>query len=514
MQRPLVLVILDGWGLSPEVEGNAILSAETPFFDSLISQFPYASLHASGEEVGLPWGEMGNSEVGHLNLGTGRIIQQDLPRINKAIEEGTFLNNEALLEAIDYAERKNSNLHILGLFSSGGVHSHMRHLLALLDLAALRKFSRVYLHLVSDGRDTPPRIILQDLPKLQAKITQLNFGTIASVMGRFWAMDRDKRVERTEKAYQTLTGNQGLQAASAEDAINNSYKINKSDEFIEPTAITGTPRISDNDSVIFFNFRADRAKQISEKLIKNKKIFFTTFASYGIEPTPTTRVAFISPKLTNQLAMIFAQNKISQLHMAETEKYPHVTYFFNGGWEALFDHEKRIMVSSPKVATYDQAPEMSADKIATQFTNYFNINQPQFTVINFANPDMVGHTGNLDATVAAVSAADRALGKIATNLLTTGKADLIVTADHGNAEQMINPQTGDIDKEHTTNPVPLILAFNGAKRGQPPVTLETKIALAAQQPLGVLADIAATIVSRLGFVQPEELTGQDLFKNL
>lgn len=514
MPRPLVLVILDGWGLSPETEGNAILSAQTPFFDSLMSQFPSASLHASGEEVGLPWGEMGNSEVGHMNLGTGRITQQDLPRINQAIEEGTFLNNEAILETIDYAERHNSNLHLLGLFSTGGVHSHLNHLLALLDLLKLRKFTRVFLHLISDGRDTPPKIISQDLLKLNNKIAQIGFGQIASVMGRYFAMDRDQRLDRTEKAYQVLTSERAPSAANIEDAINFSYNQNKSDEFIEPMAISGLPRIKDNDSVIFFNFRADRARQLSEKLIKSKKIFFTTFASYGFEPTPTIRVAFISPKLTNQLSMIFEKNKINQLHIAETEKYPHVTYFFNGGWESLFEGEKRIMVPSPKVATYDQSPEMSADKIATQFINYFNINSPSFSVINFANPDMVGHTGNLDATVYAVQAADRALGKITTNLLTTSKADLIVTADHGNAEQMINPQTKEIDKEHTTNPVPLILAFEGSKRHQPRVSLETKIALAAQQPVGVLADIAATIVGRMGFAKPPELTGEDLFKNL
>lgn len=508
--QPLVLLILDGFGLSPTLDGNAVYGTPTPNFDALLSQYPFASLHASGEEVGLPWGEMGNSEVGHLNLGTGRVIMQDLARINKTISDGTFFTNPELLKTFEYVAQENSALHLIGLFSSGGVHSHLNHLLALLDLAKKQNCQNVFIHLISDGRDTPPKIILEDLPKLQAKIKELNLGQIASVMGRYWAMDRDERWERTKKALKVLIDPTRPTAPSVEEAVNEAYQNNKTDEFIEPVAIKDTPRIKPQDAVIFLNFRADRSKQLSEKIIE-QGVYFVSFTSYGYEPTPRVNIAFFIDKVSDQLAMVLSKAKLSQLHMAETEKYPHVTYFFNGGWEHAFYEEERIMVPSPKVATYDLKPEMSVEELTTKFTQYFTQKKPVFTVINFANPDMVGHTGNFEATRQAVAAVDQNLGKLAQTVLSAG-ADLIVTADHGNAEQMINPTTNEPDKEHTTNPVPLILAFQEKKRQGLPVAPETKIALAAQPSIGVLADVTATIINRLALNLPPEISGQSLLE--
>ena len=506
--RPIVLVILDGWGLSPDVSGNAIFSTPTPNFDKLLAMFPYTSLHASGEEVGLAWGEMGNSEVGHLNLGTGRVIMQDLPRIDKTISEGTFFTNQDLLEAFKFAQGNQSNVHLIGLFSAGGVHSHLNHLLALLDLSKKVQFGNVFIHLITDGRDTSPKTVLKDLPKLEAKIKEVNLGKIASVMGRYYAMDRDNRLERTQKAYQALTQDNFRALPSAEEAIAAAYAAGKTDEFIDPVAITNTARIAPKDAVIFFNFRSDRARQLSEKIIGVGNLYFVSFTSYGYEPTPLVKVAFFAEKLNDQLASLLANANISQLHIAETEKYAHVTYFFNGGWEEPFRGEERILVPSPKVETYDLAPQMSAAEVAARFMENFTTKKPQFTVLNFANPDMVGHTGNLAATQKAIQVVDEKLGRITEAVLPVG--DLIVTADHGNAEQMINPQTQEIDKEHTTNPVPIILGFNDKKKALQPISLEAKIALAAQEPTGVLADVTATIVKRLNLTKPTVITGQSL----
>lgn len=507
--RPIVQVIMDGWGLSPELNGNAVFSTPTPNLDKLISMFPFTLLHASGEEVGLEWGEMGNSEVGHLNLGTGRVVMQDLTRINKTINDGGFLNNSTLLETFDFAEAQKSNLHLLGLFSSGGVHAHMDHLFALMRLAKMRNFKNVYIHLISDGRDTAPKVILQDLEKLESLIKELGLGQIASVMGRYWAMDRDKHWERIEKAYNCMTKVGGPTAPDAKTAIEQAYKAGQNDEFIEPVAITNIPRIKANDAVIFYNYRVDRARQIAQKLIERGDLFFASFTSYGYEPTPKVKVAFITPKVSNQLGMILQKNNLSQLHTAETEKYAHVTYFFNGGWEQPFDGEKRILVPSPKVATYDLKPEMSAYELTKKFIAEFSASKPAFTVLNFANPDMVGHTGIFAATQEAIKAVDDNLGQLAAAVLNSD-ADLIVTADHGNAEQMINPQTNEVDKEHTTNPVPFIIGFKDKIRQNALPSIETKIAWAAQPPIGVLADATATIVKRLGIAVPSEITGQSL----
>lgn len=507
--RPLVLVVLDGWGLSAEVEGNAILSTPTPNLDKLIGSFPYASLHASGEEVGLEWGEMGNSEVGHLNLGTGRVVVQDLTRINQAIDQGLFLNNQALIQTFDYAIAKNTSLHLVGLYSSGGVHSHMEHLFALLRMAKIRKFKQVYLHLISDGRDTAPKILLQDIPKLYDVIKETGVGQIASLMGRYWAMDRDKHWDRTQKALDCLFNGGQLQAANIETAVDEAYKFNQTDEFISPVAMRGVPRIKAGDAVICFNFRADRSRQMAEKIIDRHDIFFTSFTSYGYEPSNTTKVAFFAAKVKNQLAQILEKNNVSQLHIAETTKYAHVTYFFNGGWEQPFNGEERLLVPSSEVATFDQKPEMSAAEITSKFLDYFTKKKPGFTVLNYANADMVGHTGDMKATQKAISVIDENLGQLASGVL-GAQADLIITADHGNAEQMINLQTKEIDKEHTTNPVPFILAFLDKQKPTMPPSQETKIAWAVQPPVGVLADVTATIINRMGLKPTPEITGQSL----
>lgn len=507
--RPLVLVILDGWGLSPETEGNAIWQTPTPNLDKLIATYPFASLHASGEEVGLEWGEMGNSEVGHLNLGTGRVVMQDLTRINKSVIDGGFLNNTALLETFDYVQENQTDLHLIGLFSSGGVHSHMDHLFQLLNMAKLRDCTRVCLHLISDGRDTAPKVILKDLEKLNIFLQEKQIGTICSVMGRYWAMDRDKHWDRIEKAYNCLIGEKTEFSPDAAAAINEAYRFNQTDEFINPTKITNTPSLKPNDAVIFFNFRADRSRQLSQKIIERQDIFFTSFTSYGYEPTPKVKVAFITPRLTHQLGSVLEQNKLSQLHMAETEKYAHVTYFFNGGCEQPYDNEKRILVNSPQVATYDLKPEMSASELTEKFIASFVEQKPVFTVLNYANADMVGHTGNFEATQSAIKAVDENLGKLS-DAVFANKADLFIVADHGNAEQMINPQTHEIDKEHTTNPVPFIICMPEKIKNGLAVTLDTKIAWSAQPPIGVLADITASIVARLGLALPEEMMSQSL----
>lgn len=521
---PLVLLILDGFGMSPLEQGNAIFLSPTPNFDQLLSYFPHATLRASGEEVGLAWGEIGNSEVGHLNLGTGRITMQDLPRIDKSIQDGSFFNNQELLEAYDRIKKNGKNLHIIGLISAGGVHSHIKHLFALLDLAQKMQVKNVFVHYITDGRDTPAKIALNDLKSIEAKFTNLGFGKIATVAGRYFAMDRDKHWDRISKAYEAMFNpNYPSKYNSAAEAINEAYNNGKTDEFIEPSQIAGTPRIDEDDSIIFFNYRSDRAKQISESIIDNqfngfkrskvlKLFYFVSFTSYGNEPSSQVKVAFFAQKVTNQLAKIVSDNNLRQLHLAETEKYAHVTYFFNAGQEEPFNNEERILVQSPKVATYDLKPEMSVEEVTSRFKEYFLKNKPAFSVINFANPDMVGHTGILQATKLAITAVDKALGNLSNTVLSSG-ANLIVSADHGNAEQMINPQTNEVDKEHTSNPVPLILAFSEKKFNKAQqVDLNYKIAYAATQPIGVLADVTATCLDIMEIAKMPEITGQSLRK--
>ena len=519
--NPLVLIILDGWGLSPEIDGNAILSVETPNYDQLLGLYPSGSLHASGEEVGLSWGEIGNSEVGHLNIGTGRIVTQDLPRIDNSIRDKTFFSNDVILEALNYCLAGNSNLHLIGLVSSGGVHSHINHLFALLELAKSKKVSNVYIHFIADGRDSPPKVALNDLNLLENKCQEIGLGKVATVMGRYYAMDRDKRWDRTQKAYDSITDHSFVKVKSAQEAINNTYNSGKSDEFIDPVAIENTPRIADKDAVIFFNYRPDRAKQLTDAItnpnfnsfsrkIALKEYKFVSFTNYGNEPSSQVKIAFFAEQNISPLAEVLSKNNLTQLHIAETEKYPHVTYFFNGGKEQAYTGEKRLLIPSPKVATYDLKPQMSAQEVAQQFVNAFSQEKPMFTIINFANPDMVGHTGNFEAVKSAIKTTDQCLGLVANQVINSG-GNLIVTADHGNAEQMKNLQTGEIDKEHTTNPVPFILVLK-EYRQQSPIGVDEnfKISMAVQSPLGVLADITATCLDILNIEKPQIMIGQSL----
>lgn len=519
--QPLVLVILDGFGLSPVDSGNAVLNARTPNLDRLLSLYPHTLLHASGEEVGLEWGEMGNSEVGHLNLGTGRVILQDLARINSSIEDRSFFANQVLMDAFCDVVAKKTNLHIFGLCSRGGVHSSLDHLFALLDMAVKNGVREIYLHAVTDGRDTPPKVALKDLAEVESRLKQLGCGKIASVGGRYFGMDRDNRWDRVAKAYEAMFSEQAPKAKDWQSVIEAAYKSGKSDEFVEPVAIEATERIQEGDTIIFFNYRADRMKQISQTIINPnfqgfsrsktiKKFNFISFTSYGNESSNQVKIAFFPQKVENQLAKIITTSGNKQLHIAETEKYAHVTYFFNGGVEAPFEKEERVMVASPKVATYDLKPEMSAKEVASKFLESYEKFKPLFTVINFANPDMVGHTGNYQATLTAVEVADQALGMVIEKVFLS-QGNLVVTADHGNAEQMINPQTGEIDKEHTTNPVPMILATNSRKLATPiEVNKDYKITYATNEPIGVLADVTATIIANLGLSQPMEITGQNI----
>lgn len=519
--NPLVLVVLDGWGLNPLYDGNPTLHVATPYFDYLLKNYPHTGLHASGQEVGLSWAEMGNSEVGHLNLGCGRIIMQNLPRINQSIEDKSFFNNPELLSAFEFAKTHHSNIHLIGLASAGGVHSHLNHLLALIDLAKMQNFNRIFLHLITDGRDTPPKAALNDLSIIKAKFNSLGFGKIASVLGRYFAMDRDQRWERTKVAYDCLVNVNSSESTDPDQAIKAAYNQGQSDEFINPLAIKDTPRISDNDAIILFNFRPDRMKQLSTSIIDIdfksfdrhkilKNIFFVSFTNYGFEPQPQVKVAFFAEKINNQLAKIIAENNLIQFHLAETEKYPHITYFFNGGTEKPFTNEIRSLIPSPKVATYDLSPQMSAKQVTASFEKIFIKNKPVFTVMNFANPDMVGHTGNMEAVKEAIITVDQCLKQVGEKVF-SNSGRLLVTADHGNAEQIINPETGEIDKEHTTNPVPLILGIEEKRfRELKTIDLNYKMNYAALEPTGVLADVTSTILDLLGLPIPADMSGRSL----
>ncbi len=521
-RRPVVLVILDGFGISPISEGNAVMKASTPWLDWAIATVDKALLHASGSEVGLDWGEVGNSEVGHLNLGTGRIVMQDLPRINRAIEDGSFFANAALGQVARKVGR--GTLHVVGLASEGGVHAHLDHLLAMLDFAKQQRIKRVALHLIADGRDTPPTQLGKDVPKIHQSIKVAGVGQIASVSGRFFAMDRDARWERTEAAYRAIVEGKGREAESIEAALDAAEAAKETDEFITPTVITrgGTPvaPVAHGDVVVFTNFRPDRTRQLSAALTNpdftefkrghGPVSHFVSFTSYGQESTPNIEVAFFAPKVEGQLAAVIAAKGLTQRHLAESEKYAHVTYFLNGGVEAPFAGEQRTLIPSPKVATYDLKPPMSAVAITRQFLSGFK--QPEdFTVINFANPDMVGHTGNLKATVSAIETVDAQLVSM-TKAVQAAGATLIVTADHGNAEQLVNPETKAIDKEHTTNPVPVFIV--PPDRPLAPIKASANhaehIQFAATKPAGVLADIAPTVLDYLGLDKPSAMTGQSL----
>jgi 2,3-bisphosphoglycerate-independent phosphoglycerate mutase len=496
--KPLVLVILDGWGHHPDAHGNAVALARKPNFDSFLAKYPHTLIHTSGPFVGLPEGQMGNSEVGHLNIGAGRIIHMDITRLDLAIAGGEFFHQPLLLQAMERGRRR--QLHLLGLVSDGGVHSHQEHLYALLRMAAEQKVERVFVHCFMDGRDTPPESGAAFLEALQQQMRKFHVGRIATVSGRYYAMDRDQRWERTERAYRAMTAGDGLRAADPVAAVRASYGRGVTDEFLEPVVIAGERNepvgvIHEEDAVVFFNFRADRARQMTRLLLEKgpRDLLIATMTEYD----KTLPVPFVLPREfpENILANIFAGEGLRNLRVAETEKYAHVTYFFNGGNEKPYGGEERILVPSPKVATYDLKPEMSAAGIAETVVKSVEGGAFDVLVVNFANADMVGHSGKLEPTIRAVETVDGCLGEIYQAVRARGGA-MLVTADHGNAEVMIDPETGGPHTYHTTNPVPFLLICGG-----PPAALRQD---------GSLRDLAPTVLGVLGLPQPKEMTGRDL----
>jgi 2,3-bisphosphoglycerate-independent phosphoglycerate mutase len=506
---PLILIILDGFGYRAEREGNAIALADMPYYHGLLEKYPHTLIQASGECVGLPKGVMGNSNVGHLCLGTGRVLRTDVERINNEISTGKFFHNLALVAAMDNAVKHDRALHIMGLVSDGLVHSSQEHAYALLHLARQHEVRRVFVHCFLDGRDTPPASAEKYVAAMQEKCKEIGVGEVATVVGRYYVMDRDKRWERTERAYRMLVQGEGERATDPIAAIRGSYEREVTDEFVEPVVIMrddGLPvaTIQDGDSVIFFNFRADRARQITSALAvpgfddfptpNRPHTHFVCFAVY--DKTYPLPVAFPPELPRNILADVFAVGGVENYRMAETEKYAHVTYFFNGGTEREFPHEKRLLVPSPKVATYDLAPEMSAFKITDKLLRAIEGREAGVFIVNFANADMVGHTGKLDKAIEACQYIDTCLGWI-NKATRAARGTMLITADHGNAEMMIDPKTGAPHTAHTTNPVPFHLID------------EESIGVKLREG-GALEDVAPTMLGLLGLEKPIEMTGKDL----
>jgi 2,3-bisphosphoglycerate-independent phosphoglycerate mutase len=535
MNKPIVLIILDGWGMATEGPGNAITLANTPNFKSYWGSFPHTSLLASGEAVGLPKGEKGNSETGHLNIGAGRIVFQDLPRIDMAIADGSFLKNQAFLKAVEHVKKNNSSLHLMGLIGHGGVHSSLDHLFALLHFCKEQNLRSVFLHLFTDGRDSPPTSAMIYLDQILNELKELgSMAQIATIIGRYFALDRDIRWERTEIAYRALVEGKGKTIQEIKPAITESYENGKTDEFIEPLIINGTKRIGKDDAVIFFNFRIDRPRQLAkafviddfQKLIGQKiafdpytekyfkktyvekriasifdrgpkieNLFFVTMTEY--EKDLSVEVAFSPITVTLPLGRILSENNLRQLRITETEKERFVTYYFNGQRELIFPGEDRLIISSPEVATYDLKPEMSALEVTATLERKLKAKIYDFVLLNFANPDMVGHTGVLKAGIKACETIDICLGKIV-NLVKNLGGLAIITADHGNVEEMINLETGQVDTEHSTNPVPFVVVSN---------QLLGKTMKLNQ---GILADITPTVLSLLEMKTPTEMSGRVL----
>lgn len=501
-------MILDGYGINEKKEHNAVAMAKTPVMDKLMSTYPYVKGLASGMAVGLPNGQMGNSEVGHLNMGAGRIVYQELTRITKEIEDGTFFTNKALLEAVNNCKTKGSSLHLFGLLSDGGVHSHNTHLYGLLELAKREGLTNVYVHCFLDGRDTPPSSGADYIEQLESKMREIGVGQIASIMGRYYAMDRDNNYDRVKLAYVAMTEGEGLKAANAYDAIHGSYDRDETDEFVKPTVIVngGVPvgTINDGDSVIFFNFRPDRAREITHafcddefrsfKRDRKLDLVYVCFSDY--DPLIDNKlVAFEKIAVTNTFGEWLAANGMKQARIAETEKYAHVTFFFNGGVEEPNEGEDRILVKSPKVATYDLKPEMSAYEVCDNLVKAIKADKYDVIIVNFANPDMVGHTGVEEAAIKAVEAVDECVGKAYDAIMEVGGV-MFICADHGNCEQTVDYETNAPFTAHTTNPVPFILVNYkegyGLREG------------------GCLADIVPTLIECMGMEQPHEMTGKSL----
>lgn len=507
-KRPTVLLILDGFGLRDETEHNAIALADTPVLDRLMRECPFAKGSASGLAVGLPEGQMGSSEVGHLNIGAGRIVYQDLTRITKAIEDGDFFENEALLKAMNDAKEKGTSLHIYGLLSDGGVHSHNSHLYALLELAKRQGLEKVYVHCFTDGRDTSPDSGVGFVQALQDEMDRIGCGSIATVGGRYYAMDRDNNWDRIEKAYRAFTLGEGVTANSALEAVTQSYEKGETDEFVQPTVVmkddAPVATIDDGDSIIFFNFRPDRAREITRAFCcddfdgfdrgPRKQVTYVCFTDYDVT-IPNKEVAFEKIPLTNTFGEWLAANGLKQARIAETEKYAHVTSFFNGGVEAPNEGEDRFLIPSPKVATYDLQPEMSAQAVCDTLIEKIRSDEYDVIIANFANSDMVGHTGVEEAAIEAVECLDQCIGRVV-EAIEEADGQLFICADHGNAEVMVDEEAGEPWTAHTTNPVPFILV-----NYDPDYTLREG---------GCLADIAPTLIEMMGMEKPEEMTGESL----
>jgi 2,3-bisphosphoglycerate-independent phosphoglycerate mutase len=503
MTKPVALIVCDGWGLNPRKDHNAIAAARTPHFDELYAKWPWLPLHTSGLAVGLPEGQMGNSEVGHMNMGAGRIVYQELTRIDLAIRDGSFFQNEVLAKVMEDTKQAGKDLHLIGLLSDGGVHSSIEHMFALVRMAKERGVERVWIHAFLDGRDTPPRSARTFLARTEQVLREIGLGKIATISGRYYAMDRDQNWERTELAYRAMVDGQGRPADDPDQAIARSYEEGINDEFVVPVVLDAEGRIKDGDGVIFFNFRPDRARQITQAITDRE------FKGFDRGPAPLVRfvcltqykdsfglpVAYPPQKLVDNLASVLAEKRVRQLHTAETEKYAHVTFFFNCGREAPYDLEERILIPSPKIATYDLQPEMSAPEVAASAAAAIDAHHTDVLIMNFANADMVGHTGNMAATVKAIEAVDAAVGQVVAAILRQGGTALI-TADHGNAEMMIDYETGEIMTSHTTNPVPLIMAGRQLKLRES----------------GILADVAPTILDLLDIAQPAAMTANTLIQ--
>ncbi|MGB6838840.1 MAG: 2,3-bisphosphoglycerate-independent phosphoglycerate mutase [Microgenomates group bacterium] len=549
-QKPtkfVVLAVLDGWGIAPPGPGNAVSLANTTNMDRFWASYPRTQLGASGEAVGLPRGEAGNTETGHLNIGAGRIVYQDLERINMAIADGSFFENKTLLAAIEHARKNNSKLHYLGLVGAGGVHSNLSHLFALIQLAKRQNFEKLFLHLFTDGRDSPPTASQTYINQVREVIKKEGVGRIASIMGRYWAMDRDRRWDRTAKAYFALTKGKGQLVKTPEEAIELSYSQGKTDEFVEPSLISnaqGAPvaLVQENDAVVFFNFRIDRPRQLTAAFIVKEfteqnvalefdpylekyekthipskvaryqklfergpavnNLFFATMTEYSKSLVAAGAKVSLPPEMVDiPLGRVISDANLRQLRMAESEKERFVTFYFNGQRESPFPGEERLITPSPNVPTYDQKPEMSAREQANALLAKLRESQYSFILINFANPDMVGHTGNIGPAVKACEVCDECISRIANFVLAYG-GTLLIIADHGNVEEMINTHTGEIDTEHSTNPVPFI------------VVSKEFLGKSQTLPSGILADVAPTVLALLGIPKPEIMTGRNLLETL
>ena len=516
--KPVMLVILDGWGMGEDNRSNAITNANLPTYKKLNEYYPCVALQASGISVGLPWGEPGNSEVGHMTLGAGKVIYQNMPRITMAISDGSFFKNPALLEAIKKSKENNSAVHLMGLLGRGSVHSNLDHIYALLEMLRDQKVEKVFLHVFTDGRDSAPNSGVESIKELEFRLEKYGIGKIATLSGRYFAMDRNNNWDRVEKAYRAMVKNEGAMVEDIEKYLTASYRKEIYDEYIEPAVIceNGQPvgKIQDHDSIIFFNYREDRARQITKALTvpsfskfpakKFKQLFFVTMTQY--EDDLPVAVAFPPIKIQMCLGKILGEKKMHQLRIAETEKFAHVTYFFNGGNEEPYPGEDRLIVPSKDVSSFDKMPEMSAREITEKVLQNIDRDKYDFILLNFANSDIVGHTGNIKAAIKAIETVDECLEKIIQKTLSVG-GQLLITADHGNVEEMINIHTGEKDTEHSTNPVPLwyVTPDNFSKKLKKLNTIEIS---------GILSDIAPTILDILDIEKPVEMTGESLLEFL